>query len=125
MAVEDTKIPYEILIRYGLDGAVQGVHAQYLRKVVVDGEVLKEEITPAEDVTLEGFATSQIMDDTTKSALARVVSLEADNLALTAQIATLQASQTQYGDLAQSLAAQLAEANTLISTLKASSPAST
>ncbi|WP_277996389.1 hypothetical protein [Ensifer sp. Root142] len=40
MRTEDTKIPYEILIRFGLDGQPQGAYCQYVRRVILDGEVL-------------------------------------------------------------------------------------
>jgi cell division protein FtsB len=82
MALEDTNVPYEILVRFGTDGLPRGAHCQYLRRVVLDGEVLKEEIQPAQPIDLEGFPTSTIMSDATRDALAQVAILrrERDDL---------------------------------------------
>ena len=86
MALDDTKTPYEILIRYGIDGQPKGAHCRYLRRVVLDGEVLKEEEGPPEPLELAGFPTSAIMSDTARNALSRVSSLEAENNAMRVEI---------------------------------------
>lgn len=78
MALEDKKVPYEILIRYSEDGTVRGAHAQFRRIVTLDGETLKDEVLPAEPLEVEGFPTMSVMTDTTKNALARVTALEAE-----------------------------------------------
>lgn len=119
MAIKDTKTPYEILIRYGSDGSIQGVHALCLRKIVLNGEVLKEETVPAEDVDLEGFATSQIMNETTRSALVRIVALEADVSALNFRLAAESEAHGQCSELAASLAKRLAQSDELIKSLTA------
>lgn len=75
MAITDTKTPYEILIRFGLDGLPAGAHCQYLRRVVLDGEVLKEEVSPAEPIDLDGFPTSEVMTDVLRDALAQIALL--------------------------------------------------
>lgn len=78
MALQDNRIPYEILVRFGDNGAPKGAHVQYRRMVALDGEVLKDEPMPAEPLALDdGFPTSAIMDETTRSALARIAELEA------------------------------------------------
>jgi hypothetical protein len=85
MTIEDKKIPYELLVRYGTDGKPVGAHVQYRRVVIMDGETLKEELGVAEPIDLEGFPTSAIMDDTTRDALAHVTALNAKVHALTKQ----------------------------------------
>lgn len=77
MDLKDVKIPYEILIRFGLDGLPVGAHCQYLRRVVLDGEVLKEDVGPAEPIDLEGFPTSAVMTDALRDALAQIAVLSA------------------------------------------------
>ncbi|KQY71357.1 hypothetical protein ASD52_06660 [Ensifer sp. Root142] len=119
MAIQDTKTPYEILIRYGNDGSLQGVHALYLRKIILNGEVLKEEAVPAEDVDLEGFETSQIMNETTRSALMRVVALEAEVSALKSQLTAATEAHSQCSDMAASLAKRLAKSDEMIKSLTA------
>jgi len=88
MALTDTKTPYEILIRFGLDGLPTGAHCQYLRRVVLDGEVLKEEVGQAEPLDIAGFPTSGIMSNTARDALARVTALETEKAGLVEQLDT-------------------------------------
>lgn len=76
MAIEDRLIPYEILVRFGDDGAPRGAHAQYRRVVTFDGEVLKDEPLPAQPLDIDGFPTSRVMSDTAMRALARLSVLE-------------------------------------------------
>lgn len=75
--VEDTKTPYEILIRFGDDGLPRGAHAQFIRRVKIDGELIKEEIGNAEPLDIGDFPASAIMSDTTRDALAEVTRLNA------------------------------------------------
>ena len=80
--IQDQTFPYELLVRYGPDGAPVGAHVQYLRRITLDGEVIKDDVLPAQPIDLAGFPTSAIMADTCRDALATVT-------AQTAQIATL------------------------------------
>lgn len=80
--VEDIKIPYEILIRFGETGLPKGAHAQFIRRVSVDGEVLKEELGDAVPLDLAGFPTSTLMSDTARDALAEVGRLTDANASL-------------------------------------------
>lgn len=73
--VEDVNLPYEILIRFGDDGLPKGAHAQYIRRISIDDEMIKEEIGNAEPLDLEGFPTSALMADTARDALAEVTRL--------------------------------------------------
>ncbi|KQY31811.1 hypothetical protein [Rhizobium sp. Root483D2] len=92
MALSDQTIPYEILVRFDDEGAPRGAHVQSRRRVILDGEVLKDEILPAAPLQLEGFPTSAIMTTATQAALSQVT-------ALNAQVETLQ------GELEAALAA--------------------
>lgn len=47
MNITDKTVPYEILIRFGDDGTVQGGHYQERRIVELDGERLKDEVSHA------------------------------------------------------------------------------
>lgn len=76
MAITDITVPYEILIRFGEDGAPHGAHVQRRRIVELDGERLKDEVLPAEPLALEGFPTSAIMTGTLQEALVRIQQLQ-------------------------------------------------
>lgn len=93
-SVEDVKIPYEILIRFDADGLPKGAHAQFIRRVRVDGEMLKEEIGDAVPLDLEGFPTSLLMSDTARDALVEVTRLNAENNALKAKAAAAESALT-------------------------------
>ena len=88
MALTDSKVPYEILIRFNDDGTPRGAHVQNRRVVVMDGEVLKDEILPAAPLDLAGFPTSAIMTDAARDALARVTTLEGEKAGLVEQLET-------------------------------------
>lgn len=97
MAISDTTVPYEILIRFGEDGAPRGAHCQRRRIVELDGERLKDEVLPAEPLALDGFPTSAIMSDTLRDALIRIQQLQ-DQLADVAgelEAATTRAEQAE------------------------------
>ena len=114
MALTDDLLPYELLIRFGLDGAPQGAHVQRRRRVVLDGEVLKDEPQPPEPIDLAGFPTSGLMAHATRDALARVVALTAEaqalraaNAALTTANAALAAANTALAAANAQLQAQV------------------
>lgn len=71
----DEKLPYEVLIRFGIDGKVQGAHCQYRRRVMLGDELLKDEVGEAMPLALDDFPTSDIMTDATRSALAGLTAL--------------------------------------------------
>lgn len=87
--VQDIKTPYEILIRFGEDGKPRGAHAQFIRRVTLDGELLKEELGNAEPLDLEDFPTSSLMTDATRDALAEVTRLSERVVALTEELSAL------------------------------------
>ncbi|KQY20216.1 hypothetical protein [Rhizobium sp. Root483D2] len=95
MPISDQTIPYEILIRFDDEGAPKGAHVQSRRRVIMDGEVLKDEILTAAPLQLEGFPTSAIMTTATQAALVQAA-------ALNSQIETLTAAVTSWEADAQS-----------------------
>lgn len=90
MPVEDKKTPYEILLRFDESGGVQGAHVRYLRRITVDGELLKSEVGEAQPIDLEGFPTSALMSDATKAAVAQVVAMKEEIAKLQQQIRDMQ-----------------------------------
>lgn len=88
MALTDSTVPYEILIRFNDDGTPRGAHVQNRRVIVMDGEVLKDDILPAAPLDLAGFPTSAIMTDAARDALARVTTLEGEKAELIEQLET-------------------------------------
>lgn len=107
MTLIDQKRRYEVLIRYGLDGSLQGAHVQYLRYVELDGEVLKQEPLDAEPLAIDGFDLSDTMTGVAQDALARANELQAENEALQrdaeAMAARVKAAEEQRDDSAQKL----------------------
>lgn len=89
--VQDQRVPYEILIRFGADGSPVGAHVIYLRVVSIDGDVLKEEVLAAEPIDVDGFPTSTLMTNTTRDALATVGRLSSERDALLDEVERLKA----------------------------------
>lgn len=89
--ITDTKTPYEILIRFGDDGKPRGAHAQFIRRITIDGELVKEEIGNAEPLDLKGFPTSTLMSATTRDALAEITRLRGEMNMLTGELSAAQA----------------------------------
>jgi len=89
MSITDELVPYEILIRFGDDGAPRGAHVQYRRVVTYGGEVLKDELQPAAPLGLEDFPTSALLQEVTATALGRIEVLEAELAEAKAEVARL------------------------------------
>ncbi|TSD86029.1 hypothetical protein FFK22_024740 [Mycobacterium sp. KBS0706] len=111
MAITDITVPYEILIRFGEDGAPHGAHVQRRRIVELDGERLKDEVLPAEPLALEGFPTSAIMTGALQEALVRIQQLQDQIEAMAAELDTASA-------LGQQAEAQIATLNAQIEALQ-------
>jgi len=86
--IQDQTFPYELLVRYGPDGTPVGAHVQYLRRITLDGEIIKDDVLPAQPIDLDGFPTSEIMEDTCRDALATVATQTAQITTLNAQLQT-------------------------------------
>lgn len=93
--MQTSKQPYELLVRWGSDGRLSGVHVQFrFVTTTEDGKPIGEFIGPPEPVGTagrSGFPLSEILSDLTVAALA-----ERD--ALAARLATLQ-QDTGHGDV--------------------------
>jgi hypothetical protein len=109
MATTDELIPYEILIRFGDDGAPRGAHVQHRRVVTVDGEVVLDEARPAQPLGLVDFPTSAILSEATEAALAQINVLEA-----AAQSAQLMLEAAQAEKTAAEAARDAAQAHVAI-----------
>ncbi|AVA22468.1 hypothetical protein [Rhizobium sp. NXC24] len=90
--IQDNTIPYELLVRFGPDGAPIGAHVQYLRRITLDGEIIKDDILPAQPIDLAGFPTSAIMTDATRDALANAATQQKQIEELKAQLETANAA---------------------------------
>ncbi|RKD61652.1 hypothetical protein [Rhizobium sp. WW_1] len=93
--IQDVIIPYELLVRFGPDAAPTGAHVQYLRRVTLDGEIIKDDVQPPQPVDLAGFPTGAIMTDTTRDALAKVTSQAAQIATLSGQLDIVTAELTK------------------------------
>jgi len=98
MALEDKTVAYEVLIRYNAEGAPQGAHIQRRRIVTLDGELLKDEVLPAEPLTLDAnFPVSTVMNEALEGALSQInhMTQEIDSLNFQLQSAQMLVQQLQ------------------------------
>ena len=58
MAVSDTTLPYEILIRFDEAGQLKGAHKIVRRLVALDGEILKDEVGQAQPIRTDDAEAS-------------------------------------------------------------------
>lgn len=88
MPITDVTVPYEILIRFGPDGKVQGAHVQK-RRIIKDGDtVLVDTPLDAEPLDIsKDFPSSEILGDTLADALSQLNE---------AQIALVQKEQLEF-----------------------------
>jgi len=78
MPITDVTVPYEILIRFGPDGKVQGAHVQN-RRIVRDGDtVLADMPLDAEPLDIsKDFPASEVLGDTLTAALSQLNAVQA------------------------------------------------
>lgn len=115
--MQTDKQPYELLVRWGVDGKISGAHVQW-RYIVRDGDVIvTESVSKAEPVDIDntpGYPLDDIIDKTLQDALATVNALtaERDKAASVAAEATeaLQNAHAMIGEMAAQHAIALAEA---------------
>ena len=91
--MQTIKAPYELLIRWGADGALAGAHVQY-RYIVTDGAVqVAESVGVAEPLTLAtaaGFPLGDLLTQAQADALAAVAVATAERDAALAALAAAQ-----------------------------------
>lgn len=93
MDLKDETIPYEILIRFGEDGAFKGAHQQRRRVVTLGAERLKDEVLPAEPLDPSGFAS--VMGEAAARALAEGTAALAECERLRRVVAALTLAETE------------------------------
>ncbi|HSX00805.1 MAG TPA: hypothetical protein VLF67_01065 [Candidatus Saccharimonas sp.] len=111
MAIQDTTVPYEILIRFDREGNLQGAHKIERRTVVMDGEVLKDE--PGDAIPLEVGADGTVwgvLNEAQTIALATATSLQGQLAAANAEKEDLYAAAAAATDELQQLKALVAKA---------------
>lgn len=92
MAVENHRVPYEILIRYDEGGRPKAAHVQYRNIVTADGVVIKNEVeVDVAPVSLEDFASNELMTKSAEDALLEVTRLNLRVEMLEAQLAEREA----------------------------------
>lgn len=106
--IKDEKLPYEILIRYR-DGVFAGAHIQYIRRVTLGDEVLKNEEMPAEPLTTADFPTSAIMTSAARDAIIAANAALSENESLKSTVneltEKLERASLEIGGLLDQLAA--------------------
>lgn len=107
MALTDTTVPYEILVRFGIDGQVQGAHVQRRRLVLDDGKILLDQPQPAEALGISDFPTSGVMTAAAAAALATVNRQAAQIASLQAQVGALETEKSNLLVLVDQLQAQV------------------
>lgn len=77
--------PYELLIRWGQDGTLQGAHVQH-RFVVFDGGIaISEAIGQAKPLALDGFPLADLLNKAQADALAESERMRAELAAMTGE----------------------------------------
>lgn len=94
MAIEKTLEPYEVLIRFRKDEKGEPIIAgqmQSLQKIVMDGELIKEDILPPQELDLASLPTSEFMTEAQADAINQATRLFGENNMLKLQLAQLEA----------------------------------
>lgn len=94
MQTRTTKlIPYELLVRWTVNGDLQGAHIQFLGKILgANDNVIAAQPIPPESIAIaeqKGFPLTDILDQLHIDALKRIEFLERENHALKLQIESL------------------------------------
>lgn len=133
MAFEERTRPYEFLVRWGENGAVQGAHVALITEIVKDGVVVSATAGHAQAVSLAGeagFPISEVLDAVHVGALAALdqANQTIDTLkqqALEAardadvRVTTAENDAKAAQSEAQSLSVQVAQLNAELAKLKA------
>lgn len=95
MSLEKTNEPYEVLIRYSKDeqgNTVVAGQMQRIQKIVLDGELLKEEILSPEFLDLSSLPSSDFMTQLQQDAVNQATRLEAENRGLLLRLTQLEST---------------------------------
>ena len=88
----EVRNPYEVLIRWGQNGEIQGAHIAWLDSVLKDGAVISQTPTNVESVAIglvEGYPLADILNQITIDLLVKNEEIEAEKLVLQAEIQAL------------------------------------
>ncbi|WP_457586128.1 hypothetical protein [Ensifer canadensis] len=94
MSLEKTVEPYEVLIRFRKDASGNTLIAgqmQRLQKIVMDGELIKEDILQPEELDLNALPTSEFMTEAQADAINQATRLFGENNGLLLRLAQLEA----------------------------------
>lgn len=94
MALEKTVEPYEVLIRFRKDENGETIIAgqmQSLQKIVMDGELIKEDILPPQELDLSALPTSDFLTQAQADAINQATRMFAENNMLKLQLAQQEA----------------------------------
>lgn len=97
--MQTEKLKYEVLLRYGQDGELQGVHRQHRFVTRDDDGVVGEFLGPAEPVALEDLAG--LMVEAGAESVVAVTRLTAERDAALARVADLEAQLAAFAAPAQ------------------------
>ncbi len=95
MDLTDVTIPYEILIRFDGDGAFKGAHQVRRRVVTLAGEVLKDDLLPAEPLDPDGMGAA--IGEAAARAIADAAALLAERDALAGELDALKTTLAHPG----------------------------
>lgn len=103
--IQQVQTPYELLIRWGDNGALQGGQIQFLTRILDGtGNLLSSGVSDPQSVAVagqNGLVLTDLMSEALVAALTQIDALNSQNTTLTQQIDSLN---NQNGALAQQLA---------------------
>ena len=132
MAFEERTRPYEFLVRWGENGAIQGAHVALITEILKDGAVVSAQAGYAQPVSLAGevgFPIAEVLDAVHVGALAAldlanqtIAELKQQALELArdtdAKVTTAENDLAQARSDAQSLSVRVAQLSAEIEKLK-------
>lgn len=95
--ISDRTYPYEILLRFDESGSLAGAHKIDRRRVMLDGEVIKDEVGPARPIAIddarEPGGLGSVLGEALILALAKAAEQETEIAALNQRLSEASAAQ--------------------------------
>jgi len=110
MAIERIIRPYELLVRWGADGAIQGAHVQFIEEIKEGAQVIAATLGNAQPVALAagaGFPLSDILDAAHIAALKAADLANAATAAAETKVLEMEAELTAIKQQAEALRGEL------------------